>query len=210
MQLAFYFDQSRCQGCNTCVVACKDWNGVQPGPARWRRLSVKENGTFPKLSVFNLVMSCNHCANPSCVPACPVGAIYKRPEDGIVIVNRDKCQNIRACLAACPFSAPQFGDNSSEPVKQPSWAVIHPMQKCTFCWDRWAVGKKPSCVDSCPQRALDAGPIDELMAKYPDAVRVVQGFPDSTRDSAGNPLATGDTIPSILFKPKPPNKPQVM
>jgi anaerobic dimethyl sulfoxide reductase subunit B (iron-sulfur subunit) len=202
-QMAFYYDQNRCMGCSTCVVACKDWNDVKPGPAHWRRLSTVESGTFPQVSVFNLVMSCNHCAHPACTAACPVGAIYKRPEDGIVIVDRAKCQNIRSCLAACPYGAPQFADDKSEPVKDPSWAVAHPMQKCTFCWDRQADGLTPSCVASCPNRALDFGTVEEISAKYPSALKTVVGFPDSTRDSKGNVL-TQDTVPSIFFKAKIP------
>lgn len=201
-QMAFYFDQNRCMGCHACVVACKDWNDVQPGQARWRRLTTKENGTFPNVSVFNTVLSCNHCANPACTAACPVGAIYKREEDGIVIVNRDLCQDIRACAVACPFGAPQFGDDESEPVPEASWAVDHPMQKCTFCWDRLADGLVPSCVGACPQRAIDFGTAAEIAAKYPTAVRTVTGFADSTKDSNGNTLESGDTVPSIFFKPK--------
>ncbi|MGD9809225.1 MAG: 4Fe-4S dicluster domain-containing protein [Deferribacterales bacterium] len=201
-QMAFYFDQNRCMGCHACVVACKDWNDVQPGQARWRRLSTEESGTFPNVNVFNLVLSCNHCENPACTAACPVGAIYKREEDGIVIVNRDLCQNIKACAVACPYGAPQFGDDESEPVPNSSWAVDHPMQKCTFCWDRLEEGLAPSCVASCPQRAIDYGTAEEIAAKYPTAVRTVTGFPATDRDANGNTLDSGDTLPSIFFKPK--------
>ncbi|HMN00415.1 MAG TPA: 4Fe-4S dicluster domain-containing protein [Anaerolineales bacterium] len=201
MQYAFYYDQSRCMGCETCLVACKDWNGVKPGPANWRRITITEDGTFPALSVFNLIMSCNHCEEPVCVEVCPTEAIFKR-EDGIVIVNRSVCENNLECVKQCPFSAPQYGTDESEPEADPSWLVPHPMQKCTFCWDRWEAGKKPACVEACPQRALDAGPIEELMAKYPDAVRTVVGFPDSTKNPEGIALPSGDTKPSILFKPK--------
>jgi anaerobic dimethyl sulfoxide reductase subunit B (iron-sulfur subunit) len=201
-QIAFYFDQNRCMGCNACTVACKDWNDVKPGQAHWRRLSTIETGSFPDVKVFNLVLSCNHCANPACTAACPVGAIYKREEDGIVIVDRDKCQDIRSCAVACPYDAPQFGDDVSEPEKNRNWSVDHPMQKCTFCWDRLADGLKPSCVASCPQRALDFGTLDEITAKYPNAVRTAVGMPDSTKDSNGNALESGDTVPSIFFNPK--------
>ena len=201
-QMAFYFDQNRCMGCNTCVVACKDWNGVKPGKASWRKLSVTESGSFPDVEIFNLVLSCNHCANPACTAACPVGAIYKRKEDGIVIVDRDKCQNIRSCAVACPYGAPQFGDDESEPAKKASWAVAHPMQKCTFCWDRLDDGLVPACVASCPQRALDFGTVEEISAKYPTAIRTAVGMPDSSRDINGNTLTSGDTVPSIFFKPK--------
>lgn len=201
-QMAFYFNQDRCMGCNACTVACKDWNGVEPGQASWRRYSNEESGTFPNVEVFNLVLSCNHCANPACTAACPVGAIYKREEDGIVIVNRDLCQDIKACAVACPYGAPQFGDDDSEPVPEASWAVAHPMQKCTFCWDRLAEGLKPACVAACPQRALDFGTVAEITAKYPTAVKTVVGMPQSDLDSNGNKLESGDTVPSIYFKPK--------
>ena len=200
-QYAFYFDQSRCMGCNTCTVSCKDWNQVEPGPARWRKLRVTESGVFPDTAVFNLVMACNHCANPACLTACPVGAIYKRDEDGIVLVDRAKCQSLRSCVARCPYGAPQFADDAQEPTPDAAWTVPHPMQKCTMCVDRVTTGKNPSCVDSCPQRALDFGTVEALMARYPTAQRTVVGMPDSARDPQGNAL-DADTVPSILFKPR--------
>jgi anaerobic dimethyl sulfoxide reductase subunit B (iron-sulfur subunit) len=200
--MAFYFDQNRCMGCHACVVACKDWNDVQPGKASWRRLSTEESGSFPKVKVFNLVLSCNHCANPACTAACPMGAIYKREEDGIVVVNRDLCQDIRSCAVACPYGAPQFGDDTTEPKAESGWAVEHPMQKCTFCWDRLDDGLPPACVAACPQRALDYGTVAEIVSKYPNAVRTAVGMPDSDKDSNGNSLESGDTIPSIFFNPK--------
>ena len=81
-QYAFYFDQSRCmQGEHLQPRPARTWNQVEPGPARWRKLRVTESGVFPDTAVFNLVMACNHCANPACLTACPVGAIYKRDED---------------------------------------------------------------------------------------------------------------------------------
>ena len=200
-QMAFYFDQNRCMGCNACVVACKDWNNVKPGPANWRRKYSSEDGVFPKLSVFNLIMSCNHCTNPACLTACPIGAIYKREVDGIVLVDRSLCYSLKLCQTACPFGAPQFGDDKSEPKKMSTWMVDHPMQKCTFCWDRLADGKAPACVAACPQRAIDYGFIDDLYKKYPDAQKTVIGFPDSTIASDGTKLEL-DTIPNILFKPK--------
>ena len=182
-------------------MSCKDWNQVEPGPARWRKLRVTESGVFPDTAVFNLVMACNHCANPACLTACPVGAIYKRDEDGIVLVDRAKCQSLRSCVARCPYGAPQFADDAQEPVPDAAWTVPHPMQKCTMCVDRVTTGKNPSCVDSCPQRALDFGTVEALLAKYPAAQRTVVGMPDSARDPQGNAL-DADTVPSILFKPR--------
>ena len=182
MQMGFYFDQTRCIGCFTCIVACKDWNDVPAGPASWRRVTIIEKGKYPDLFVAALTTSCYHCAEPACVQACPVNAITKRAEDGVVVVDREAClgrDNCDSCLQYCPYDAPQFG--AEENAK---------MQKCHFCIDRLAENKKPICVDSCPMRALDAGPLDELRAKYGD-IQEAEGFTYSP-----------ELAPAIIFKPK--------
>ncbi|MFC1928889.1 4Fe-4S dicluster domain-containing protein [Chloroflexota bacterium] len=182
MQYGIYFDQNRCVGCFTCVVACWDWHDVPAGPASWIRVTTIEKGKYPDLFVAFLAMTCSHCLKPACIPACPVNAITKREEDGIVIVDRETClgkDSCSLCLEACPYNAPQFG--AEENAK---------MQKCNLCVDRWAESKKPICVEGCPMRALDAGPIDELRAKYGD-VRSTEGF-----------VYYEDLAPSITFKPK--------
>ena len=183
MQLGFYFDQSRCSGCFTCVVACKDWHDIPAGPVFWRRVTSTEKGQFPNLSVSFLSISCLHCAEPSCAKACPVGAITKRKEDGVVLVDREVCLGTDSCGSpcqrACPYDVPQFG---TEPGAK--------MQKCNLCCDRWTEGKKPICVQGCPMRALDAGPLDEMETRYGNA-KEVEGFTYS-----------GTSRPSILFKAK--------
>jgi len=182
MQLGFYFDQTRCTGCFTCVVACKDWHDVPAGPASWIRVLTTEKGKYPDLFVAFLATACYHCAEPTCVPACPVDAISKREEGGVVIVDRETClgkDNCDMCLQACPYDAPQFG--AEENAK---------MQKCDLCFDRLEEGKKPICVEACPLRALDAGPMEELRAKYGD-IREAEGFGYSEK-----------LIPSIVSKPK--------
>ena len=90
MQLAFYFDQTRCNGCYTCVVACKDWHDVPAGPASWIRVKTIEKGKYPKPFLAYLQSTCYHCAEPACIQACPVNAISKREEDGIVFVDKEK------------------------------------------------------------------------------------------------------------------------
>ncbi len=208
-QYAFYFDQTRCMGCQTCVVACKDWNNVKPGKAKWRNLHDVEEGAFPNVSVFMALYACNHCENPACVAACPYQAIYKRSSDGIVVVDRDKCQGAASCKGACPYDAPQFADDYQEEPTLPLTTATkgHTMQKCDMCWGRLAAGMKPACVGSCLTRALDFGTLEELTARYPDAQTLknggkLKGFPSDDKGSDGQILAT-PTGPSFLFKPRP-------
>ena len=186
MQMGFYFDQELCINCRTCVVACKDWHDVPAGPASYIRIVTIEKGKYPDVSVHSMFASCYHCLKPACVSSCPVGAIAKIEEDGVVIVDREAClgkDNCDLCRQACPYDAPQFG--AEENAK---------MQKCNFCLDRLAENKKPICVDACIMQALEAGPIEELQAKYGD-IRQAEGFAYSD-----------ELIPSIVFNPKKDTK----
>ncbi|MDP2952800.1 MAG: 4Fe-4S dicluster domain-containing protein [Chloroflexota bacterium] len=181
MQMGFYFDQTRCIGCYTCGVACKDWHDTPAGPAHWRRITTIERGKYPQLFVAFLSLSCVHCANPACLAHCPADAISKREEDGVVVVDQEKCWGKDNCdlycLKACPYQVPQFGAEENAKI-----------QMCNFCLDRLAEGKKPICVDACPNRALDAGPLEELRAKH-----------GGTKDAEGFDFSS-EVNPSIIFK----------
>jgi anaerobic dimethyl sulfoxide reductase subunit B (iron-sulfur subunit) len=182
MQYGIYIDQNRCTGCFACVVACKDWHDVPAGPASWIRVKTIEKGRYPDLFVAFLPVLCNHCLKPACVSVCPADALTKRIRDGIVTVDGEKCLGKEVCglcLDACPYDAPQFG--AEEDAK---------MQKCDLCIDRWADGKQPICVSSCPMQAIDSGPLDELRAKYGD-YREAEGFRYNEK-----------LVPSIAFTPK--------
>lgn len=183
MQIAFYFDQSRCTGCYTCSIACKDWHNISDPSVHWRSIIPLEKGSYPDVTLSYVSLSCNHCEDPACAKGCPVDAITKREEDGVVLVNRESCLGNNACAMpckkACPYSVPQFG--VEEEAK---------MQMCNLCPDRLVENKKPICVTACPMRALDAGPIDVLKEKYGD-LKEVEGFTYSKK-----------TRPSIIFKPR--------
>lgn len=97
MQTGFYFDQSRCTGCFTCSVACKDWHDTPAGPANLMRIQYREEGKFPKIFVSHVASPCYHCAEPLCSFVCPNEALIKREEDGIVIVDREKCREEKTC-----------------------------------------------------------------------------------------------------------------
>lgn len=180
MQLAFYFDQTRCTGCHTCVVACKDWHDLPAGEVSWRRVSTHEEGKFPDVGVYHVSVSCNHCEKPACAESCTEGAIYKREKDGVVLVDSEKCTGgCRACEKACPYGAIQFRPDSRAKA-----------EKCDFCADRLENSESPICVAACPMRALDAGTF-ESMSRRPDASRHIRHLPDGALTTA-----------SLLIKPK--------
>ena len=182
-QMGFYFDQTRCTGCFTCSVACKDWNDIDAGPVNWCRIHAIEEGKFPDVFVAYFVSRCYHCEKPACSLACPADAITKRNTDGIVVVDRELCLGNEECdskcLKACPWDVPQFDPETGAK-----------MQKCDFCLSRQENGQQTICVEACPMYALDAGPLDELKAKYGDNVNA-EGFKYSDRFS-----------PAVTFRPK--------
>jgi anaerobic dimethyl sulfoxide reductase subunit B (iron-sulfur subunit) len=148
-QLGFIHNNVDCIGCRACEIACKDKNGLPPGP-RFRRVLYVEGGKYPDVYAYKINLSCNHCAEPACLPTCPTGAIFKRKADGIVDIDSTLCIGCRRCEAACPYGAPQF-DPEARIVK-----------KCNLCVDEIEAGRKPYCVAACMMRVLDVGPIEKL------------------------------------------------
>jgi len=93
-----------------------------------------------RLVMFYLPRICNHCANPACIAACPSGAIYKRGEDGIVLINQKKCRAWRLCVTACPYKKVYFNWNTGK------------SEKCILCYPRVETGQVPACMHSCVGR----------------------------------------------------------
>lgn len=194
IQLAFYFDQTRCMSCNACTVSCKDWNQVEPGPVAWRKQFAYEDKGAENILPFS--MSCNHCEDPACMTACTLNAISKS-DDGIVTVDRNKCESLELCILACPFAKPMLAEDKQEPNALVGWKVQHPMQKCDMCKERLSNGEKPICVLSCVGRALDFGEYNSLLRKYPGSVRL--NPTDFEYMYVNNQTDTG---PALLVKPK--------
>ena len=112
---------------------------------------------------FYLPRICNHCLNPGCVAVCPSGAIYKRAEDGIVLVNQEKCRGWRFCVSGCPYKKVYYNWKSGK------------SEKCILCYPRVETGQAPACFHSCVGRIrysgillYDASRIEEI-AKTPEA-----------------------------------------
>ncbi len=147
-QLGFYVNIDRCVQCHACEIACKAHNNVEPG-ITWRQVVGMWVGHYPNLIHRTISFSCMHCGDPSCLEACPTGAIIKRTEDGIVVVDQNECTGCEACADACPFGVPQFGQDGI-------------MQKCDLCIDRLDQGQQPACIGTCPSGALQFGTLETL------------------------------------------------
>jgi len=130
---------------------------------------------FHKLFYFYFPRICNHCLNPGCVAACPAGALYKRGEDGIVLLDQEQCRAWRFCVSACPYKKPYF-----------NWASGK-SEKCIFCYPRTETGQPNACAHSCTGRIryvgvilYDADRIEET-AKQPNE-RLVEAMRDIVQD----------------------------
>ena len=95
---------------------------------------------FEKTFMFYLPRICEHCLNPSCMASCPSGAIYKRVEDGIVLVDQDKCRGWRQCITGCPYKKIYFNHKSGK------------AEKCTMCYPRIEIGLPTVCSETCVGR----------------------------------------------------------
>lgn len=152
-------DESLCNGCNLCTVACRKVNNV---PTRGSRLGIAhiqltspEDGN--KYHFFR--QSCQHCDDAPCITVCPTGASF-RDIDGVVRVNRETCIGCSYCISACPYQVRYLNP------------YTHVADKCDFCTEtRLSKGFDPICVSVCPQKALifgreDSQPIQQWLKEH--------------------------------------------
>lgn len=139
-QRVFILDVERCFGCHGCTAACANANGT-PAGIMWREV-LKLPPHEGSSSTRWLSLSCNHCAEPPCVAACPSGALSKRESDGVVLHEAGSCLGCRYCQMACPYDAIRWDENSGL------------VSKCDFCHERLDRGLEPACVETCFAGAL--------------------------------------------------------
>jgi len=162
-------DEAKCDGCAKCTESCQAAHFI-PSDREWLRVyKMKDSETttpyyFPK--------PCFHCDNPPCTKVCPVNATFKR-QDGIVLVDNERCIGCRMCMAACPYSSRSF--NWSAPSAEETAAMgdltysagrgiprkVGTVEKCDFCPDMIKQGKLPHCVSGCPMDAIYFGDQNE-------------------------------------------------
>ena len=171
MKLGLVIDLDTCVGCQACATACKQWNasgitgpltderpyGRDPEGVWFNRVRAfeAEGGDYPQGRTAHFPMSCMHCEDADCVTVCPTGASYKREEDGIVLVDQDKCMGCNLCAWACPYGARELDSASGT------------MKKCTLCVDRIydeslpPNERQPACVMTCPTNSRIFGDFDD-------------------------------------------------
>ena len=125
-------------------------------------ISDKVTFEFDQTFMFYLPRICEHCLNPSCAASCPSGAIYKRTEDGIVLVDQDRCRGWRMCVTGCPYKKIYFNHRTGK------------AEKCTFCFPRVEVGLPTVCSETCVGRLRYIG----LMLYDADRVLEAASAPD--------------------------------
>ena len=192
-------DLQKCIGCKACTVSCIAENHLPPGVV-YRPVMVEEIGTFPNVRSKFTPRPCMQCDDPPCVPPCPVGATFQRP-DGVVEIDYDQCIGCRYCITSCPYGARSFdfgefytgdtpelmsyetspnyeyGEDWSRDPDEPTASPIGNARKCHFCLHRVEAGLLPACVDTCLGGATYYGDLndpDSLVSELVASERVMR------------------------------------
>lgn len=152
--------QDNCIGCRACESACRsEWN-IPDDPQSYRTKVLYDGEAQSKSGKISwLPVLCNQCDNPPCVHGCPTRASYKNKEDGIVLIDADKCIGCKTCIVSCPYEARYYNDKTSS------------VDKCTFCRPRIEKGIQPACVKACPLNARVFGDLNEPHSEISDLLR---------------------------------------
>jgi molybdopterin-containing oxidoreductase family iron-sulfur binding subunit len=160
-------DLSKCRNARKCVDACQSAHHLRPYEYHINTLIMKESVNTPE---YYMPKPCQHCDNPPCVSVCPVDATFKR-QDGIVLIDNERCIGCRFCMAACPYSARMF--HWQEPLNaEADNGKVYDVElnvpqrkgtisKCLFSADRLRENQLPYCVSACPNGVFYFGDENE-------------------------------------------------
>jgi Fe-S-cluster-containing dehydrogenase component len=198
-------DLARCKNVGACKEACNHAHGLHPDQNWIKVFSMQDSDhTAP----YWLPSTCMHCDEPPCVKVCPVDATFKR-QDGLVLIDSDRCIGCRFCMAACPYSTRVF--NWEKPPEVPQVATKHyscetsmpqkigTVSKCDFCPDMARKGELPHCVTACPNGVFFFGDMNEdSVTNGTETFR----FSELVRDKAGYRLMEDlGTKPRVYYLP---------
>lgn len=165
MRYGMLNDVTRCIGCRSCQVSCKQWNERKGEKTKitdsfenpkdlsgqtWKRVKFVEKEKGGDVAWHFFTYQCNHCGDAGCMAVCPTNAI-KRSSEGAVYIDEKLCTGCKYCLQACPFHIPHMDGEK------------HIASKCTLCVDRISSGLSPSCAKACPTGAIVYGSRDYVV-----------------------------------------------
>jgi Fe-S-cluster-containing dehydrogenase component len=160
-------DLARCKNARKCVTACQKMHHL-PEEKEW--LSIKLMKDNEQSAPYWFPKTCFHCDNPPCVKVCPVNATFKR-QDGLVLIDNERCIGCKFCMAACPYSTrvfnweePKEGLDIRDMVATPETSIpsqVGTVEKCDFCPDMARQGLLPDCVTACPNGVFYFGDENE-------------------------------------------------
>ncbi len=175
-------DLARCKNARKCITACQKMHHL-PEDKEW--LQVKLMKDNPESAPYWFPKTCFHCDNPPCVKVCPVDATFKR-QDGLVMIDNDRCIGCKFCMAACPYSTRVFNWAEPDPVEEASGihstSQVGTVEKCDFCPEMAEQGLLPDCVTACPNGVFYYGDANEdVISNGEETVR----FSQLVKDRAG-------------------------
>ncbi|RJP25860.1 MAG: 4Fe-4S dicluster domain-containing protein [Deltaproteobacteria bacterium] len=177
----FLIDTSRCIGCRSCQVACKEWNRLEPDkttqqgayenprdltPNLYNRIRFIEKADDKGAVSWKFVNErCLHCGDAGCMKVCPAPGALFRTKEGLIGYDKEKCISCKYCVSACPFNIPRYGADEK-------------VSKCNLCLDRVGAGMVPACAKACPTQTLQYGGRDALIARAKASGKKLYGEKD--------------------------------
>ena len=203
-KFAMVIDLAKCKNARKCIEACQEGH-MLPKDHEWIKLYLLQDDI--NTAKYWFPRPCFHCDKPMCVSVCPVGATYKR-DDGIVLVDNERCIGCKFCMTGCPYSARVFNWKDPE-VRLPEGQAYDPetaippvegtVGKCVFCADKLRNNELPRCVSACPMGVLYFGDLlEDTVTNGTETVRFSQLMADRGGYRYREELGT---LPSVYYLP---------